>query len=815
MTAQTSTTLKGTFQTDDVPTEAQFADLIDSFPNSVDLAAATGTDLLDDPIADAFTPDDYVLPAIATGGVLKALPTGVAFVNARQYERTFKLSDWGPASGYATNNPLLTRNNADPDSILPHNQTYDPAVYDSAQALFDALTDLGAAYYTTGFDLVIPPGFWNVGTVPTGARTSIRTGTAQSGTSTTITLDASASGFNDEYNGQIVTITGGTGSGQFRRITDYQQSLKRCTVDIAWTTTPDNTSTFEITTAHLLPLPPRGTIRTESNNYLNACIIRGTNVNGDLFGHWSTRSDVETINEIKDTMFWGVMLEGARNKGFTGGTTCPWDLIHWEKPLYEGNWGDSRLRVLYCHLRGAIRYNLFYSARGDSEIRFNRMAACGDSAVRIELSTDNHFTDNLMVGTGRHGFEGHSMANTEFSGNQLYFTGQNQGDRWDGSLKENVREHGSAMKLLNCNNVRGSDNRFEDTSGHGIWVSSAGDAVRFTGSYFNNLGALGGFEDSADGVKDFGFAGITCSNRNGSGPTGTVDGVDAIYFDNNAAGLQNCVESQCHGLVRQARTNQQMRAFVSFDPVATRSKPFKDLDIDLRPGYLDTPNIPRSILDGDLWTGAGRLDFFEQECRFVASTVSPVDFIRSSLRYAGRPMRGFIDRTRNIRSEIHNMFDTSTSYALSVAEVTANITAAVWSQASSVNRITYTVDADLRSSITTKMAVKVVGAADAAHNGIWNVDSITATEIRVINMGIVDASKDFTGGSADVEGPVAEVVLDDGLAGQKYRIRVGSRNASAAPLEIRSLDGNITTTIATAPAILEFEYDPVTGWEAA
>lgn len=69
-------------------------------------------------------------------------------------------------------------------------------------------------------------------------------GTAQGGTSTTITLAASASANNDDYNRMAIEITGGTGVGQVRKIDDYVGSTKVATVSEAWVTTPDSTSTY-------------------------------------------------------------------------------------------------------------------------------------------------------------------------------------------------------------------------------------------------------------------------------------------------------------------------------------------------------------------------------------------------------------------------------------------------------------------------------------------------------------------------------------------------------------------------------------------
>lgn len=71
-------------------------------------------------------------------------------------------------------------------------------------------------------------------------------GTAQAGAATTITLAAGASAVDDAYNGQTIETTGGTGSGQFKTISDYVGSTKVATVDSAWSTNPDATTTYEV-----------------------------------------------------------------------------------------------------------------------------------------------------------------------------------------------------------------------------------------------------------------------------------------------------------------------------------------------------------------------------------------------------------------------------------------------------------------------------------------------------------------------------------------------------------------------------------------
>jgi hypothetical protein len=75
----------------------------------------------------------------------------------------------------------------------------------------------------------------------------VRRNTAQSGTSSSITLDASASATNDLYKYQFVTIASGTGAIQCRQITAYNGTSKAATVSPAWTTAPSSDSVFFIT----------------------------------------------------------------------------------------------------------------------------------------------------------------------------------------------------------------------------------------------------------------------------------------------------------------------------------------------------------------------------------------------------------------------------------------------------------------------------------------------------------------------------------------------------------------------------------------
>lgn len=74
----------------------------------------------------------------------------------------------------------------------------------------------------------------------------VHSGTATAGSANTITLAAGASSVTDAYKNMAVRLTGGTGSGQEKKITAYNGTTKVATVDSNWTTNPDATSTYNV-----------------------------------------------------------------------------------------------------------------------------------------------------------------------------------------------------------------------------------------------------------------------------------------------------------------------------------------------------------------------------------------------------------------------------------------------------------------------------------------------------------------------------------------------------------------------------------------
>jgi len=128
-----------------------------------------------------------------------------------------------------------------------------------------------------------------------------RSSTAQAGTASTITLDASASAAADIYNGSTITITGGTGSGQIRIISNYVGSTKVATVSSNWTTTPDSTSQFTITSQvdQYINVSPQG--RARISKYISATSVEAIvefpffNTQTIASGDWELETGYENV----------------------------------------------------------------------------------------------------------------------------------------------------------------------------------------------------------------------------------------------------------------------------------------------------------------------------------------------------------------------------------------------------------------------------------------------------------------------------------------------------------------------------------------
>jgi hypothetical protein len=73
-------------------------------------------------------------------------------------------------------------------------------------------------------------------------------GTAQTGASGSITLDADLSAEETALQGQWVFLTGGTGSGQYRQVIAWDNDTKIASVNTPWSINPSSDTTYLVTT---------------------------------------------------------------------------------------------------------------------------------------------------------------------------------------------------------------------------------------------------------------------------------------------------------------------------------------------------------------------------------------------------------------------------------------------------------------------------------------------------------------------------------------------------------------------------------------
>jgi hypothetical protein len=105
------------------------------------------------------------------------------------------------------------------------------AVYDRTTDSLQALRDRGDAAWTTGGG---------------SGLTALASGTAQSGTASTIVLAASSAFADNVLNGAVINIHTGTGAGQSRVILSNTLADDTCNITPNWTTNPSSDSQYEI-----------------------------------------------------------------------------------------------------------------------------------------------------------------------------------------------------------------------------------------------------------------------------------------------------------------------------------------------------------------------------------------------------------------------------------------------------------------------------------------------------------------------------------------------------------------------------------------
>ena len=132
--------------------------------------------------------------------------------------------------------------------------------------------------------------------------TPLQTSTFQAGSSTpgTLVLNASASALDDFYNGMWIQITSGPGSGQVRRIKDYNGTSKTATLYI----TADNTSTF-FDGLNLTTAPSAGNTYSIYNRYYSSFYYSESS---DEFKF--TYSSLDNVSFTEPPVYAGIHIAG-------------------------------------------------------------------------------------------------------------------------------------------------------------------------------------------------------------------------------------------------------------------------------------------------------------------------------------------------------------------------------------------------------------------------------------------------------------------------------------------------------------------------
>lgn len=132
-------------------------------------------------------------------------------------------------------------------------------------------------------------------------------GTAQAGSSNTITLKSGTSYTADDYpNGMFIELTSGTGSGQKRHVEDYVASTKVLTVYPAWDTAPDNTTHYEVKAFNSAAVGEYANVdngfgRARYVEFVSATVMKAFveipffDTNGIVAGDWNSEHGYEDV----------------------------------------------------------------------------------------------------------------------------------------------------------------------------------------------------------------------------------------------------------------------------------------------------------------------------------------------------------------------------------------------------------------------------------------------------------------------------------------------------------------------------------------
>jgi len=404
----------------------------------------------------------------------------------------------------------------------------------------------------------------------------LRSGQAQGGTNSGITLDASASATTDIYKGCILTVTAGTGAGQSRVCTAYNGTTKAATVDWNWITNPASGSVFAIRAIEApalnSSLKPAATIAAgdvtgpQTYDHIGAFTMTSLNVTGNTT-HAGAVVLSSSLSVAGNTTFAGVTLSSLNNSGATtlagavslgsslsiaGNTTFSGTVSHAGVVSYAANISLTSLscsgNVTFAGAVSATAGLTISNASGDA-FTITSSGGNGNAMVLSGNGTGNGFkstggaTGRGMYliggatsgsglraeaqGTGYHGF--HVIGNGTGNGMEADGGATGAGMRWIGG--------GTSGDGLYVTTTSGNGLNITPTAGHGIVATANGTSKH--GMFVT--GGTAGVSDGMHLIAGFGGVKFNPISRDGTLDTmiqqfNEADDTWAVTISGNVSG---------------------------------------------------------------------------------------------------------------------------------------------------------------------------------------------------------------------------------------------------------------------------------------
>lgn len=197
------------------------------------------------------------------------------------------------------------------------------------------------------------------------ALAAAHSGTAAAGAAATITLAAGASAVDQAYRPLRIRLTGGTGSGQTRVITNYVGATKVATVTPVWTTPPDITSTYSID-AQVAYSPVSASLESATLHfYYGGFVHKLLGARGDLSWRFP-RMDIPLVSIDLQGLYGGIVDDSYPAATLSG----------FQAPLAVNNANTSLVSV---HGYAARLYNL--DGRLGNQVSYRNLPGAEDVLI--------------------------------------------------------------------------------------------------------------------------------------------------------------------------------------------------------------------------------------------------------------------------------------------------------------------------------------------------------------------------------------------------------------------------------------------------